>query len=65
VSKVRQPSLVGFVISGDRIRTWAFKLFPAAKFPGKCQAVSFFMMGNGNCLDIPVDRTPRPQEEIL
>jgi hypothetical protein len=41
VSKVRQPSLAGFFI----------KLFPVAKFPGKCQAVSFFMMGHGNCLD--------------
>jgi hypothetical protein len=33
--------------------------------PGKWQAVSLFIVGNGNGLDILVDRTPRLEEEIL
>jgi hypothetical protein len=32
-------------------------------FPGKCQGVSFFMIANGNRLDIPVDRTRGPEEK--
>jgi hypothetical protein len=33
--------------------------------PGKWQAVSLFIVGNGNGLDILVDRTRRLEEEIL
>jgi hypothetical protein len=34
-------------------------------FPGKCQAVALFIIGNGNPLDIPVDPTRRPEEETV
>jgi hypothetical protein len=34
-------------------------------FPGKCKAVSLFIIGNGGRLDVPVDGTRRPEEEIF
>ena len=42
---------------------WAFKQFPGGNYLAKCQAVSFFILGN--CPDIPPDRTRVSQEEIL
>jgi hypothetical protein len=52
--------------SGDRSRRRAFDLFPAAEcFPENACLRSSSLTANGNCLDFPLDRTRRPEEENL